>query len=207
MSSIPYTPNPSSLSKFLNHIQTAGIPTKVNRDYLTSVGFKSSNDRYLIPIFKAIGFLDASGQPTQRWRDFRDKNKSRTILGEGIQQAYRDLFDTYPDAHRKDNEAIRNFFASRTDWGTATLDRAVSTFKSLCSMATFGDGAPSTLPEIESSGEEPPPTASIPRSRTSEPAITLNIQLELPATSDADVYDKLFAAMRKHLFRDGTDSA
>jgi hypothetical protein len=29
--------------------------------------------------------------------------------------------------------------------------------------------------------------------------VTINLSLEIPPTSDADVYDKLFAAMAKHL--------
>ena len=43
MASLPYSPQPSAIPKFLKHIQGAGVPTKVTQAYLASVGFRSSN--------------------------------------------------------------------------------------------------------------------------------------------------------------------
>lgn len=46
----------------------------------------------------------------------------------------------------------------------------------------------------------PDPASSKPKlSTASEPTIAINIQLQIPAVNDGEIYDKLFAALRKHL--------
>ena len=40
-------------------------PPTFNSEYLSSVGFSSSNDRAVTPLLKALGFLADSGQPTE----------------------------------------------------------------------------------------------------------------------------------------------
>lgn len=104
MAEFPYIPTPAAVKRFLTHIQSAGIPAKVTVKYLEQVGFKSKNDRQLLSILKFIGFADSSGLPTPVWQAYRRKDKAGQILAEAIRQAYADLFKTFPDAHRKDNE-------------------------------------------------------------------------------------------------------
>ena len=67
MADFPYMPNPSTIKRFLDHIQKAGVPEKVTSRYLVQVGFKSTNDRPLIGILKSIGFLAPDGTPTSAW--------------------------------------------------------------------------------------------------------------------------------------------
>ena len=210
MASVPYTPTPASIPKFLQHIQSAGVPAKVTQIYLVGVGFKSTNDRYLIAILKAIDFIDNSGTPTDRWRSYRDKAKAPGVLAAGIRHAYSELFETYPDAYRKDDEAIRNFFGSRTDLGESTLGLAVRTFKALCEKANF-EGPEVTEEIVEDIGklakvEVKQGKAASGGMGATSPVININIQLELPPTEDASIYEKLFAAMRKNLFPDGSSS-
>ena len=61
MADFPYIPTAPSVKRFLDHIRSAGIPEKVTIKYLEKVGFKSTNDRYLIGILKFIGFIDGVG--------------------------------------------------------------------------------------------------------------------------------------------------
>lgn len=203
MAGVPYTPNPASIPKFLQHIQSAGVPQKVNLDYLTSVGFKSSNDRYLISILKSIDFLDPHGVPTDRWRTYRNKATGRGVLGSAIRHGYQDLFVTYPNAHERDSEALRNFFSSRSDLAATTLERAVQTFKTLCGVAAFS-AQDEPLQTPAQSQLEAATVSHAAASKPGLPAININIQLQLPATDDAGVYEKLFAALRKHLLDDGS---
>ncbi len=201
MAEFPYTPNPASLRRFLEHIQTAGVPQKVTQKYIASVGFKSGNDRYIIPVLKAVGFLDGSGVPTDTWRRYRNKNEARTVMATALQSAaaFSGLFATYSDAHRKDNEALRNYFSTHTNAGEKTLALIVRTFKTLCEFADF-EAAPEGL-EKEPATPPPAERAPLPRAGTATGmTVNINIQLQLPATEDQAVYDKLFASLKKHLF-------
>jgi hypothetical protein len=193
-----YTPNPNDINKFLKHIQSAGVPAKVTNNYLESVGFRSKNHRYLIPVMKAIGFIDSSGTPTGLWKEYRDKGKARQILGAAIRDAYPDLFATYPDANAREAEAIRNFLSARTSVAEVTLQRAVATFRALATNGDFGAAAGVSRGEVPT----PSPTDKAESAvlRTIQlPTLNVNIELHLPATDDGAVYEKLFEALRKHL--------
>jgi hypothetical protein len=206
-----YHVNPVNLKKFLQHIQSAGVPSsKVTFQYISSVGFKGSNDRSIITVLKAIGFLDNSGHPTDTWRAYRNKSQSKKVLAAALRRAYATLFTTYPDANRKDTEALRNFFSSHTSVGEGALGYMVRTFKTLADMADFESPA-ETLPEVEGEVEEQEQTeekeekggAVVKRKVvTTTPngmTVNINIQLQIPATDKAEVYDSFFAAMKKHL--------
>lgn len=182
--------------------------------FLKSVGFKSGNDTSLIGVFKLLGFIDASQSPTQTWIDYRDKSRSSKVLGAAIKTAYSDLFTLYPDAHRKDDEAIRNWIRSTTTAGEATVQRATATFKALVAKADFDNIDPTdathvatataaTLP-VTPQGYVAPATPQLGRHN---PAVNINIELQVPATNDPKVYENFFAAMKKHLLDDASDKS
>jgi hypothetical protein len=202
----PYHVNTANVKKFLEHIQSAGVPEKVTFKYVESVGFTSSNDRVLTAVLKFIGFISGSGVPTDVWRAYRNKSQSQRVLASALRKSYSTLFTTYPDANRKDNEALRNFFSSHTNVGEGALGYMVRTFKTLADMADFGAPA-ETVTEIETNGEEELEegqggSAVVKRKLTTGTAgmtVNINIQLQIPATDKAEIYDSFFAAMKKHL--------
>jgi hypothetical protein len=146
MAELIYTPNTASITKFLKHIPNAGVPDKVTTRYLESVGFRAKNDRYLIGVLRAIGFIDGSQVPTDRWKQYRDKSKSKRVLGEAVKSTYADLFKTYPDAYQRDPDAIRNFFSSKSNVADSTLRLAVGAFKALAAESTFDGITPAADP-------------------------------------------------------------
>src|SRR4030042_6560035 len=121
MADFPYVPNPAGLKKFFAHIQSAGGPEKVTIKYLEKVGFKSTNDRYIIGLLKFLGFIDSGGVPTDMWSKYRSRSNAAAALGGAIQSSYGDLFRTYPDAYRKAKEALRNYFSPHTKVAERTL--------------------------------------------------------------------------------------
>ena len=81
----------------------------------------------------------------------------------------------------------------------------VSTFKTLCELADFNSG--NTTSDIVSSD----PASSSQEGHIMKHAlgkangmsINLNIQLVLPTTEDATIYDAIFKSMQKHLIESG----
>src|SRR5205809_6999310 len=127
-----YMPNPARIAPFLEKIRAAGKPDKVTFQVIQSLGFKSTNDRPLLTVIKALGLVDGSGVATSRWSAFRSKPKA--AIAAGIREHYARLFSLYPDAYQKDNEALRNFFSSHTSVSEGTLKFIIATFKTLCSL-------------------------------------------------------------------------
>jgi hypothetical protein len=197
---ILYTPYPASIPKFLNHVQSAGVPDRLTQAYLKQVGFKSSNDRYLIKVMKTIGFVGADGAPTARWRDYRDRSKQREVLADGIRHGYPELFKVYPDADRKDAEALRNFFGANSSLAENTLKLAVTTFRTLVGMADFVTKRAGKAATSSSGGSDSDAQPSeVPTAATTMVPVQINIELHLPATDDSSVYDRLFESLRKNL--------
>jgi len=198
MATIPYTPSPKNVKEFFGTIQGLGIPPKVTQTYLKTIGFKSSNDHYLIGLSKSLGFVDTVGKPTTKWRDFKDKTKAPKVMADAVKTAYADLYSTYPDADKKDDDTLQNYFARTSGVADSVARLMVRTFKNLCELADFEAVAEEehvttpTAPAGEKVGEIP----------LGEKPVTLNIniQLQLPATEDVTIYEALFSALKKHLF-------
>jgi len=197
----PYVTTTKTIKAFFTHIQSAGIPPKVNKPYIESVGFKSSNDRPIVGMLKYLGFVGQDGAPTPRWREYKDKERARKILGKALVEGYSELFETYPDAPRRDREALMNFFRTKTGLAERTVSAIVDSFKALTELAEF-EGL-EELEELEEAKEQPKGRRTpAPRivAAPDAPALSINIQLQLPATENQEIYDKLFASLRKHLF-------
>lgn len=194
MGKYPYTVKISSLEKLLREIPSIGVPDKINTNTLPTMGYKAKNDRYLPPILKFIGFLDGKGVPMQTYKDFRNKLISKSVMAKAINTTYADLFKLYPKAYEKEYTALRDFFSGTTQAGESVLKLTVETFKTLCKFADF-----EVVPvekEVEKKAKEAVKVAAqMPTGVT----INLNIQLTLPVTDDATVYDKIFKALKENL--------
>lgn len=199
MQKYPYIVKVSSLRDFLKKIPGIGIPETVGVATLKSLGYTSSNDAPIPKILKFIGFLDEGGKPTEYYRQFRNKAKSGLVMATCLRKAYSELYQTYPDAHNKDTEALRNFFSAATEGGEAVLINTVNTFKALSEFADFEAGP--TTEEIEKPVSTVPITNKVAKGAAEGPLTTINvnIQLQLPATEDSTIYDKIFESLKKHL--------
>jgi hypothetical protein len=193
-----YTPAPQNVEEFFKTIQSLGIPPKVNQAYLRTIGFKSSNDNYLIGVAKSLGFLDTGGRPTEKWRNFRDKSKSRKVMADAIRTAYADLYAIYPDAEKKDDPTLQNYFASATGLADSVTRYIVRTFKHLCNLADFEGGSVEEGTTKESRPVER--KASDLPVDVKPVVLNINIQLQLPTTEDVTIYEALFSALKKNLF-------
>lgn len=200
----PYTQNTGSLIGIIKAIGSHGIPERFTTKELPVWGYKSSNDRPIVSVLKFIGFVDSSGVPTQLWKDARTKPEQAAAAG--VRSGYNDLFKTFPNAHQKDGEALTNFFKAKTTVGDAAVKSMVSTFRAL---AQYGDFEAAGEPGEDAASDNAPVVSHhTPQIKQSIPAdngvtINLNIELSIPTDATGEVYDKFFAAMRKHIINGG----
>ena len=54
----------------MNSILGARAPERFTNKFLEDLGYKSSNDRLITGVLKALGLLTDAGEPTQRYYDF-----------------------------------------------------------------------------------------------------------------------------------------
>jgi hypothetical protein len=202
----PYLNNTGKIGPFFQHIQESGVPQRVNNEYLSSIGYSSSNDRSLIALAKFLGFLDVNNAPTPRWTRYRDRATSPALLASSIREGYQDLFQRYPDANQRDDAILQNFFSTQTTAGKQVVERTLRTFKLICSLADFAaapqavDREPPPPPD-----ESPTPQASVEAQAQRErgittPTVHIDIQIHIDASASPEQIDHIFSSMARHLY-------
>ena len=198
----------TKIPQYFDTMLTAKAPDKFTTKFMADLGFTSSNDRQLVNVLKAIGFLDDSGTPTERYFKFLDQSFSKQMVAEGIREAYEDLFALNTSAHKLTKAEVEGKFKTLTNGSkeNATIGYMASTFLNLCGYADWSDAQSSTI-QIKSSNTDTAQNNnteipnSIPVLSSERGRIDLNydIHIHLPATRDQAVYDALFASLAKHI--------
>ena len=202
-----YLTSAKKLPDMLEAIKTAQAPKTFTQSFLESLEFKSTSDRLLIGVLKALGFLDARGTPTQRYFDFLDQTQSGRVLADAIRDAYSDLFQVNRNANDLAATEIKNKLRTLTQGqvSDSVLDKMAMTFKALVQQADFAAataGRPSA-PTVERETPQPPsderPAPQPPQSAIAFGGLVYNIQLVLPESRDQAVFDALFRSLKEHL--------
>jgi hypothetical protein len=189
---------PGQIADFFKAIQEGHAPEHFTSQHLKDLGFASSNHRALIPLMKALGFLSADGQPTQRYHDYRDVSQSRRVMGDALKQAYGDLFLIRAQPTEKDRAVFEGKFKSSHNVTDALAKRMSNTFFSLLALADIG-GKAAPQPSESPSQAETPEQKIHTDSTTRETNLHYNIQIHLPATKDIEVFNAIFKSLREHL--------
>jgi hypothetical protein len=203
MFEISYTPLAGKIETYFKKIEEVRVPEKADIKWFGTLGFKNGNDAYILRVLKYIGFIDSSSAPTDIWRQFKDPSKSKIVLAQAIRNGYKELFDTYSDANRKDREALYAFFSAKTGLAKNTVDLIVNTFVNLSKLADFEtELLNAKLPTKEPDIPQTPEPILTKQAKGIISEMHINIQLHLPPTSDSTVYDALFKSLKKYLLSD-----
>ena len=221
-----YSTVAGKLPLVFSKIEESGVPkVPVDEKWLGSIGLTGSNDKTLLTVLTRLGFIDEKKNPTQVWIDFRDVNKKSQVMSDAIKRGYSDLYDFYPDAEKKTDTDLINYFKNQpsADGTTSGLSERTAqtmllTFKTLGVIAgqrpasdlkTKTQRASPTkrvVPVKNENGSDEKDdkegslvTSFNDNNKGANIVLNVNIQLAVPETTDADVYDKFFAAMKKHL--------
>jgi hypothetical protein len=201
----PYMPSVTNLHKILDKMQNAGVPEVFNLDFLTDLGFTSSNDRAVIKVLKYLGMLDPSGRPQASYRQFVDHTQSKAVLASRLRVAYDDLYLSDRDAHTRTVGVLKGWFKTKTGAGDAVAEKIATTFSALAKYADFS-AAPSapTLPD-QPSPPKPPPVVEEPNGRpkgspvAAEFGFVYRLEIHLPDTQNVETFRAIFKALREEL--------
>jgi len=208
----PYVNGYGGISKLFKKIKEAAVPPKFSQDFMsTMLDLKSSSYRAMIPLLKRLGFLDQANVPTQAYKDFREESRSGTIMAERLREAYKELFAAHEYAQKlekKDLQAkLKGLLGVAEDDGTIPL--VASTFLELSKLATWNGAAPKPKKEPE----EPQISKSAragadkgeaePKHEETDGAFRIGytINLNLPATTEIEVFNAIFKSLRENLLR------
>jgi len=196
-----------NLEGILAAICNAQAPEKFTIKFLESLGFSSTNDRLILGVLKALGLLDEAGTPTQRYFEFLDDTQSKTVLAQGIREAYADLFRVNNKANEMGEAEVKNKLKTLTQGSKSdnVLRLMAMTFAALCKNADFSKTATAlkqdktvVTEQVKTGTEEGEPKKEK-HERKHSFDLAYNIHIELPATRDQAIYDAIFRSLKEHL--------
>lgn len=194
------------LGDLFEKLREGQAPDKFTREFLSDLGFKSSNWHAAINLFKGLGFLSSDGSPTEQYKELLDETRWSAALARAVKDAYSDIFVMKREPSQSDLGMIIGKYKSTHNLSKLTADRAARTFLALLDLSDASviksedsvgaDGAES---EVES--EQPPPVDPLPTAGVKPGLLGLsyNIQIHLPATKDVEVYNAIFKSLREHV--------
>lgn len=188
------------IPEVFNKIRDGQAPSQVTIQLLKDWGFASSADRAFIPLLKTLGFLTPTGQPTQRYHDYRDHSRSKAVMGEALKDAYQDIFLIKAKPTKADQGSITGKFKSFHNASDDVAQRMSKTFFALLDLADLS-GSDSPKPESDKVVEETKTNGLAPPINGGVPALAglhYNVQIHLPATKDVEVYNAIFRSLREH---------
>jgi hypothetical protein len=202
----PYVNGYGGISKLFSEIKSASVPPKFTQDFMsTALGLKSSSYRAMIPLLKKLGFVDQANVPTQAYRDFREDTMSGAVMAQRLREAYAPLFAANEYAWRLDRKELHGKLKNVTGAGDddSNLAAVVGTFTELAKLARW-EGAPElkriepSRPDTESETIMGPPRPA----HTARIGLSYTINLNLPATTEIEVFNAIFKSLRENLLRE-----
>ena len=202
------------IPKILEKIGNARRPERFTQDFLeTKLGHSGGNARAIIPLLKRMNFIGSDGVPTELYDKFRNTETQGAAVAAGIRNAYSELFEINEYAYDLPRDKLLGVVLQIT--GGAKDDRTtkaiISTFWALKELADFeadlnknvdrytqSEGSP-TVQGRDTEEKHHVPVAD--ESDNVQLRVGYTINLNLPETSDPEVFNAIFRALKEHLLK------
>ena len=175
---------------------------------------KGGNTRAVIPFIKKMGLVSSDGTPTNRYREFRNPNKSGVAIADSMRELYEVLFEMNEYAYELDPSELKGLIVEATgaEMSSTVVQKTLSTFTALKKRADFEeeDSFSKVTPTvIEPYGEQQERERTVHQyvpseSQREKDSINLSytINLNLPVTTDIEVFNAIFKSMKQHLIQE-----
>lgn len=215
MATLPYLSSPGNIPKALSAIKAAATPPKVSQDFVkTKLGITGSSGDQMCSFLKRLGFSEADGTPTEIYKSYRG-DEGKFSLARAIKQTYKPLYERNEYLHECNENQLRDIIAQETGYASDArpLALTLSTIKHLFAHADFGDDQKNFAIHANfrpaSNFEEISETRTSSKDKIPNDEVKLNlgytINLNLPETTDIEVFNAIFKSIRMHLIRQNND--
>lgn len=213
MTKLPYLASPGNVPKALEAIKRAATPHRVSQDFVkTKLGIPGSSGDQMTSFLKRIGFAASDGTPTELYKRYRTANGG-SALAEGIRQAYVELYDHNEYMHDCSEQELRDLIIQVTgmEADARPVGLIYSTLRGLIDAADFEENV-ETSPEnskdqgvLRTGVEEAYEVPKFPNTSRNQNDVGLNIgytiNLNLPETTNVEVFNAIFKSLKEHLLR------
>jgi hypothetical protein len=207
---LPYMALPSAIPKILAKIEEEKRPERFTQDFLgTVLGFSGGNHQAFLPMLKRMSFLEQNGTPTKLYDQYRNDDTRARALAAGVRNAYSELFARNQFANRLPKEKLASLVTEMTGQAkdSPVGKLIVTTFWTLKEGADFDstlDDNPSRQEPVVINQEARVPPSEPSRAESPsnvELKVGYTINLNLPETTNAEVFNAIFKSLKEHLLR------
>lgn len=224
----PYTSGANGIVAAITQLRKS-FPAKVAAETLKKLGIAPNNETYIINILRFLDVIDAEGNKNAKAASVlvqHDESEFQKGFAGIVQAAYKDLFELYgADAWAASLDKLISFFRNSDQTSDIVGRRQATTFQTLATIAGKLDGQ---LPKAASvkakKADVATPKKQAPKSApgktgvppitpnlasagsgggsgggTSDMALTVRIEINLPAGGDKQTYDNIFKSIRENL--------
>lgn len=202
----PFMNSTGLIGKIFEKIQQAQVPPRYTQDFQATVlGYGSGSAKPFIPFLKRLGFIQSDGTPTELYTRFRNADSSGIAMAEAMRLGFSDIFRKNEFAHALTDDKLKNLVVEVTgkEPGDGTLGAIVGSFKACKQLADF-DAADilrkekvAPLEVSKSLVKHEPKSIS-----STDLRLAYTINVNLPETTDVNVYNAIFSAIRTNLLTD-----
>lgn len=204
---LPYVASPGSVTTALERIAKAATPDRVSKDFVnTKLEIKGGTGTAIAPFLKKIGFVASDGSPTKLYEQFRNPATSGAAVAAGIRHGYKPLFEINEYAHDLDDAGLKGLIVQVTgmEEKNSVVKQIFATIKKLKAKANFDgslndEGGGEKDDEGDGSGRGDSGGGSGKRLPMN---IGYTINLNLPATTNVEVFNAIFKSLKEHLIDD-----
>lgn len=202
------------------------FPQAVNSETVKKFALASNNESYVINALQFVGILDEDGKRTSKGHDvfvLADDEFAKAFEGL-VRDAYKDLFDIRgEDAWTLSRKELTAHFRTTDKTSEAIGSRQAGVFQMFRGIA--GHEQPDTKAPVGNSkpAPKPKPKSPKPKEMVQNPvesvaiksdldgqaadgkrdmALTVRIEINLPANGSQETYDSIFKSIRANLIND-----
>ncbi len=219
----PYIPGPGGLVKTFTQFRKA-MPSKIDASTLKRLSLAPNNESMVLGVFRFLGFIDEKGNRTQKGKTvFVQHNDAdfATALEKEIKTAYSALFELHGDgAWDCDRDTLIAFFRATDETSSITATRQTVAFETLAALSGHGEvskprkhtrtseksAKKDATQRAEAAGkitDIAPSSSKLPKQRDTsgigDMALTVRIEINLPAQGNQETYDNIFKSIKANL--------
>jgi hypothetical protein len=212
MANLPYITAPGNIDRALSGIKTAAVPERVSQDFVkTILKIPGGSGNQMTAFLKKLGMANSDGSPSDLYKRFRNSTSSGAAIAAAMKAAYAPLYVRNEFMHKLGDSQLRGLVVEETGQAqnAGAVKLVVNSIKHLKAFADFDGNDSHEEPAVtkpDTMNQQSPSPLALPTSKHESGHIGLNlgytINLNLPATADAAVFDAIFRSLKEHLLSD-----
>ena len=223
MANHPYISGAGNIAQMIGFLRK-NFPGTVNSDTVKKYGLAPKNESYIINALQFIGLIDEAGKRTDIGHDVlttHDEEEFRTKFAELIKTAYSDLFEIFADeAWALPKAKLIGYFRQADKTSEIIGTRQAGVFQALRSLAGHEVQAEPKVPTAAGAKKPKVVTAKAQKPKAEEGlaaaaasaagavkapdksdiALTVRIEINLPAEGTQETYDAIFKSIKANLY-------